>query len=351
MRGGAEPARAPVLAAPLRYGLPALVLAGAGAVSLFALPALRAEDQSAVVAAAVTLDLTVVLPGLVYFLLVRSKRLPWIAIVPTFVVGYAVAMATLPEAHHGVLDAIRLLAIPAEIGLVAYLALLARKTFKRASRAEGDFATRFRFAARDALQARIPADILTTEVSILYHAFRWRRPPPDSEGSFTVHREANYLTVVIGLTMVLLVETVALHALVWLWSATAAWILTGLSLYAYIWLVGDYRAMTARPIRLTPTHLSMRMGVRWEAEIPLTQIASAEPLGAREEVPGSDTLVAALLGQPNLMVKLEEPVEVIGMYGWRRTVSGLRLRVDGAPELRAEIQRRIVPSEGNNARR
>lgn len=321
----------------LHYGVPVLVLAGATALSLVGLPALQDESESRVVAAAVALDFTVAAPGLVFLLLVRTRRVPWTVIVPTFVIGYALAVATIPRRHQDIVETMRLAAIPAELALVAYVVLLTRKALAGARAGSDDAATRFRWTARRVLGSRVPADILTTEIMILYYAFRWRRPPPPGARSFTLHREAGYLSVLIGLGMALLVETVALHLLVRQWSGIAAAILTGLSLYALIWLVGDYRAIAARPIRIEPTHLAIRLGLRWEADIPIDRIAGAEILRSHRAKPARDTLVLALLSQPNLLVRLDAPVEVTGMYGLRRTAGELWLRVDGAEKLCAEL--------------
>jgi len=327
----------------LRYGAPVLVLAGAAALSLFALPDLQDGGDSRIVASAVALDLTVAVPGLVFFLLVRTRRAPWIAVVPAFVVGYAVAVATLPDQHQGILEKIRLAAVPAELILVTYLVWLTRKALASAPRGAGDVATRFRALARRVLGSRIPADILTTEMMILHYAFRWRTRPAKSADSFTVHRRAGYLAVLIGLAMVLVAETIALHLLVSQWSRAGAWILTGLSLYALIWITGDYRAIVARPMLMAPTHLSMRLGIRWEADFPIDQISQSSLLEPHRETRTRDILVAALLGQPNLKVRLKEPVEVIGMYGLRRTVGELWLRVDDAETLCEGLRHLLDP--------
>jgi hypothetical protein len=319
------------------FVLPAAVLAVAGGVSLFALPRLADDFQAKVVAGALALDFTLVFPALVSIPLVRARRVPWLVVFPAFAVGYAAAMATIPEQHQGSLALMRLLVVPAELLLVGYLVVVARRAYLAARGGDGDFATRFRSAARRALRSRVPADILATEVALLYYALRGRSSPPPAR-SFSVHREVGYLSVVIGLIMVLLVETVALHVLVGRWSTGGAWILTSLSSYAVLWLVGDYRAIAARPTRLTPTNLQLRVGVRWEAEIPIGQILEVAPLRSRRERPGRDTLVAALLGQPNLRLRLEEPIEVICMYGTLRRVREIWLRVDGAARLVKELR-------------
>ena len=254
-------------------------------------------------------------------------------IIPTLVVGYAVAAATIPSQHQGLLEAMRLLLVPIELCVVVYLVVLTRRALASAASGDGDFATRFRAAARKVLGSRIPADILTTEISILYYAFGSWRSQPRSPGSYTVHRQVGYLSVVIGLTMVLFVETVAVHLLVTQWSPIAAWILTGLSIYVVVWLVGDCRAM-----RLAHSASQRRTCCcAWACGGKLTSrvasIVHVDLLIPQNESPNRDTLVAALLGQANMRLKLTDPNEVIGMYGIRRTVQEIWLTIDGAAAL------------------
>lgn len=331
----------------MRYATPVLALATATALALLGLPGLRQESQVQIAATALALDFTLSVPALVFFLLVRAKRAPWIAIIPTFIVGYVLAMATIPERHHAVLDVMRSVLVPAELVLVSYLVVVTRRAFKGVSGSEGDFATRFRAAARRVLGSRIPADILTTEIAILYHAFRWRRRSGALPGSFTVHREVGYLAILVGLLLVLVVETIALQALVTMWGAAATWILTGLSLYAIFWLVGDYRGLNARPTRITSTHLSLRVGVRWEAELPLDHIIGVDLVRGDEARPGRDTLVVALLGQPNVKLTLKEPAVVMGVYGMRSNAREIWMRVDRVEGFVQLLRRSIVAVETN----
>jgi hypothetical protein len=311
------------------YGLPGVVLAGAIAASRMA--------EERVVAAAVALDLTITAPALVYLLLVRTGRVRWTVLLPVTVLGYALAAATIPEAHQSVLTPFRALAILAEIGLVTYLVLAARKALAGLPGGEADIATRFRLAAERALPSRVAAGVLTTEAMLLYYALRWRREARD-DGAFTVHREVAWLPLLFALGMALLAETVAIHFLVRQWNATAAWVLTGLSLYALLWLVGDTRALVSRPIRVTATHLRFRFGMRWEADIPLDRIAEVCALPASDDTTSREQrLTAVLLGEPNLRLRLKEPVEVPGLYGWRKKAVEVRLRVDNVAGLLAML--------------
>lgn len=312
---------------PWRYAVPGLVLVGAVLLSLFVVPGRPAGVETTVVASALTLDLTVGVPVLVYLFLVRTQRWPWIALVPTAVVGYVLATATLPEQHHTVLEVLRLLVIPAELALVTYLLVQAKKVFASAPDRSDDFVTRFRWTARQVLGSRIAADILTTEVGILYHAFHPGASRVQDHRAYTVHRETGYLSVLLGLLLVLLVETLALHLLVSQWSAIGAWVLTGLSVYALIWFVGDYRAFAARPVRLGASHVLVRVGLRWEVTLPLDAIAAIEVHPSLKDKP-EEALSVVVLGRPTLRLTLRHAVQVIGVYGMRKTTDDIWLHVD-----------------------
>jgi hypothetical protein len=321
----------------LRYALPIAVLASAALLARHALPGLEGADLQ-VASVALSFDLTVTVPGLVYLLLVRTRRAPWIVLLPAFALGYALALATIPPGQRTLLDALRWGIVPAELALLSYLVVAGRRALRAAPATAGDFATRVRGAARAALKARVPADILATEVAILHHALRVGRAAREGAGDYTSHRGTGYGSIVLGLVLLLLVEVFPLHVLVSRWSDAAAWVLTALSLYALLWLVGDLRAMSARPTRLWPERLSVRLGLRWEAEIPIETIDRVEAVGSDPIEPGSDRLVLTLVGPPNVRLRLNAPVEVTGMYGIRRTTRDLWLQVDRVSEFREAVR-------------
>lgn len=334
--GGARgPVRLP--GAALAWAAPLAVFAAASLLAVLRLPALEPGPRSTVVASALALDLTVTAPALAWVTLVRTRRVPWIVLPPAFVVGYVLALATLPGEQGAVLDALGWLAAPAEGALVAWIVVRARRAYAAAPAGPADFATRFRVAARRTLGSRVPADILTTEIAVLYHAFRPRGPSrgPGAD-SFTVHREAGYPAVASVVALLVVVETSAVHLLVGLWSTTVAWVLSGLGVYAIAWLLGDGRALGARPTRVTATHLRLRVGLRWEADVPRSRIAEVRRLRPGDASEG-EGLRAVVIGAPNVRLAFHEPVEVTGMYGIRRRVRVVRLRVDEADRFCAAL--------------
>ncbi|MFN0131849.1 MAG: hypothetical protein ACKVW3_04840 [Phycisphaerales bacterium] len=319
----------------LAFGLPPTTLLVASGIA--GSPALASRPDAPLVAAAAALDLTLTVPALVCFLLVRARRAPWIILVPTFILGYTIARALLPATQTSFLDTIGLLIFPAEAIVIAWLVGQAIRGFSGG--AEGDLYDRLNAAAFRMTRRALPAGILATEVGLLIAALRPApRPSPDG---FTMHRTATYGPVVAGLIMAIAVESVAVHFLVRIWSHTAAWALTASSIYAFLWLVGDARAIAQRTTTFTRDTLRLRLGLRWSADVPLDQI---ETCSTWRGAPPKGSRAIALLGTPNVHLALKSPIDVKGVYGLRRRATQLFVRVDEPDEFVAVIAR---PSAAN----
>ncbi|NWF89736.1 MAG: hypothetical protein HXY50_09790 [Ignavibacteriaceae bacterium] len=319
-----------------RYALPAIALISAALISMFELENINHDYKKNVVASALAIDMIVVFPSLIYFLLVRVKKIPWIAVIPSVVIGYTIVLITFSENQKHLTDLVRLLVIPAEIILISYLFIKTRKLFSLMSETNEDFVSRLRTTAYKLLGNRFSADIITTEIGIIYCAFKKKLKLKTDTNYFTVHKKSGYGSVLAGLFIVLFVESVAVHFLLAQWSTTAAWILTGLSIYAMVWFIGDFRAFSLRPIFVTNTHLFLRVGLRWEAKIPLDIIVGAEKISDIKN--SNDVLKIKVLGEPNLRLKFNYPVQFVGMYGIRKTTSELMLQVDDVSEFCSELK-------------
>jgi hypothetical protein len=98
----------------------AAITATVYAVSLLVVARMPRAARPEVLAGAVLVDLAVVVP-LVYFLLfLRGKRWP-VGLVPVFLLRLAGASLILPGDYRQLLPRARMLALPAELGLVAYV--------------------------------------------------------------------------------------------------------------------------------------------------------------------------------------------------------------------------------------
>jgi hypothetical protein len=310
-----------------------LAAGGVYAAALAVAAALPRIGDAGVVAAALTADLALVVPALYWLILVRGRGWPKFSVAPVFLASLAGAAAVLPDDHEGALGAFELLAVPAELALIAYLLTRAVGTARRLRAAGGgDLFERLRERAREVLVAPAVAEVVAFEIAILFYAlFAWRAEP-DTAGARAVfghYRRMGYGAALAGLLLALGAEIVPVHLLVALWSPVAAWALTLLGLYSVLWLIGDYRALRLRPSVVRGEVLELRLGLRWTARVPLASIRSVRHTGAHppaRSTPGY--LRAVVLGEPRHLLELSAPVEVLGPYGWRKRVRLIGITVD-----------------------
>ena len=115
--------------------------------------------------------------------------------------------------------------------------------------------------------------VVAYESAVLYYAvIGWFRSSEQHAKSFSVYRNVAYVALMIAVMIVLVVETAAVHLLVRLWSPMVAWILTSISAYTLVWLIGDVHAVGLRPVQVSGRMLYLRIGLRWTMSIPVGSI-------------------------------------------------------------------------------
>jgi hypothetical protein len=301
----------------------------------------RIQDANAV-AVGVTCDLVLLVPALYYLLLVRGRHWPAIGLVPVFIIGLLAASWILPADHQDLLTGFEWAAVPMELGLLGYIGWRAaasiRGVRRRLREGHADAFTAIRGAARETIGSPLVADVLAQELAMFWYAFcSWRSPLPRAGDGFTSYRKNNYGVFLFAIVMVLVIETLAVHLLVHtLWSGAVAWILTGVSLYALLWMIGDWQALRLRTTIVTPERIHIRLGTRWEVEIPRASVLYLGPPKHTDVV--ARPLKLGLLGDPNVEIRLSGPVTARGMYGLRRTSSIVRLQVDDPETLSWELK-------------
>lgn len=276
-------------------------------------------EHPGLLSAAATLDVTVVLTLLCWWILGRSFGWSALALVPLFLATLVLASRVLPDGT-AALRALHLAAVPLELVAVAW-------------------------AVR---RARTPGrlhDVLAYEAEVLGTALGgWRRPALPAE-ALTVHRKAAWGAVVGALLLVTAAEVAAVHVVVSRWSTTLAWVFTALGLYGALWLLGDWKACRARPLVLEGGTLSIRFGLRWKVDVPVDRIASVRvasgPGLATESAPD---LRLALPGAELVVLELDRPVTAVGIYGLRREARTLALGLDEPRRLADLLSRAGVAS-------
>ncbi|GMV03842.1 MAG: hypothetical protein AMXMBFR53_01240 [Gemmatimonadota bacterium] len=276
-------------------------------------------DHPALLSTAATLDVTVVLTLLCWWILGRTFGWPALALVPLFLLSLVVAGRVLPEVTRS-LRVMHLAAAPLELAAIAWVV--------RKARSPGRL-----------------HDVLAYEAEVLATALGgWRRREPPA-GALTVHRKAAWGAVVGALLLVTAAEVAAVHVVVSRWSPALAWVLTSLGIYGALWLLGDWKACRARPLVLEDGTLRIRFGLRWKVDVPVDRIvavrvASGPGLATK---PAAD-LRLALPGAPQVVLELDRPVTAVGIYGLRREARTLALGLDEPRRLADLLSRAGAPS-------
>ena len=92
------------------------------------------------------------------------------------------------------------------------------------------------------------------------------------------------------------------------WSPLAANVISLLSIFGLVLFIGEYRAMSRRPISLTQTHLIVRYGIYNPLYIPLDNIETVSP--HNEFVPRSNEVNRYnFSGVPNIEIKLIKQID------------------------------------------
>jgi len=268
---------------------------------------------------AATFDLVVALPAAWWLLVVRpgiaSKR----SILRAACIGVVVC-ALLFGAR------MRVLAIPIELLLL----VVAFRAGRAAMKAGGDADQRIRAACAGVFGDNVAARVVATELSVLYSAF----DPANREQGFTHGQKAGWSAVAFALGLVTVAEAIPIE--IWLsrFGAVFTAIAAGLHLYALLWLLGDARALRNRVTRIDGEVLRLRLGLRWQANIPREAIESVEVGPAP-----AGSLRLKVLGAPNLVIRLRFPMEVRGPLGISRRSKTLAVQVDDPRGLAGALAR------------
>ena len=164
-------------------------------------------------------------------------------------------------------------------------------------------------------------------------------------GQNFTYRSARSGSLLTGIGIALLAETLVLHLWIVGRHPLIAWVLTAISIATLAWLAADYVAMGGGAIRLEGEHLRLDVGRRFALRVPRSSLASVVQPEWRD-VPeagtsaASDYLNLMKPAAPNVLLTLTEPSRVRIAGGILRTVRRIGLHVD-------EPQRLVEALEGD----
>lgn len=268
------------------------------------------------IAVGLALDLTVTAAAATWWLGVRGGRLPGQA--PFVVLGAGVLTARLLLPAEGARVAIGI-----GVGLEALvLATIAARIPRLIRGLHLPALLRLADALESVGVPRWLAGILATEASMLGLALTgWVRRAP--RRGFTVHRTHCSIAIDVVLAGMIVLETFVAHLLLARVSDVAAWISTGCSAYALLWLVGDAHALRLGRVRIERDDVVIEVARRWAAVVPRRTIVAV-----REAAAVAEGAIDLAIEVPTVEIELSAPVTARGPFGRTRTGTRVALTID-----------------------
>ena len=277
---------------------------------------------------AVAADLTLTAAALFWLLAVRPGHAKPAALIRVLVLGLAAARLLVG------LRALGVIAIAVEAAITITLIVRGRRVVRelRALRREGHgLAAALDIALRAAIPVPLLASVLATEIATVWLALTgWFRSAP---GGFTMHRRSGVVLILGVLSVLSVIEAVAMHLILIRVAPTLAIVLSALSAYGLIWLIGSAHAVRLTPLRFTPAGVVIERGALRRVTVPRDAIASAAPIAI-----GVSDAIDLSYTDPNVLLTLHTPVEVHGPFGRRRSSSKLLLSIDDRDAFLAQLQ-------------
>jgi len=289
------------------------------------------SHRAILVSVALPLDLMIGLPTLFYFLVIRRLKLPLAFLMPVIGIGWLFVFNVAKPENMTAMFVIATVAVAAElsIGLSEFRRI--GKVFLEAKRASDDPRDWFFLPSNALVRNKKATAYIVAELTMAYYTFfSWRKKPlvPHGAQAFTYHKETAFIYLMVFLICFSPVEIIALHLLISIWNPVVAWVVTVLTVYTLLYLLGDVRATILRPITVSATTLGLNLGLRLSAKIPLPSIESVS-----SKDPGfskGESLDMSAFGSANTWITFKEPVEVEMLFGIKKKVKAIVLTVDNA---------------------
>lgn len=278
---------------------------------------------------AITLDLVFTSP-ILYFLLIRKKKISKFTVMPFFVAGLVISTLVIPESHQYALNQIKTWFLPivelTVFSVVVYQIRRVRKAVKASQAEEPDFLAALRKGASSVFPEKL-AQILTIEIGMFYYAFIAWKKTTYKPHEFSYHKESGLQGLLGAFLAVVCIELFATHLLLMNSYPTLSWVLSILSLYSAIQIFGLIKSIPRTPARIENDELLLRMGIFKEVRVKIDQIETIELTMA--DYPKEDKLYQKIaLFDHNCIIHLKEKETITGLFGLKKEAQHLILNID-----------------------
>lgn len=291
---------------------------------------------------AITVDLLLTVP-LVYFFLIRTSKIPNTTVVPVMIIGLLIGSYFLPKESQHYLELFKYWALPIiELSVLTIVIVKVRRAIKTYNNLKGttpDFYDSLKKVCHEILPSKLVIPF-ATEVAVFYYGFiDWKKRPINPH-EYTYHKKSGTPAVFGAFLFIIVIETLALHFLLLKWSPVAAWILTGLSTYTAIQIIGFAKSLSKRPISLETNTLTLRYGILNETQISYSDIDSV--VLSKKELE-KDKLIQTLsplgaLESHNVLITLKRENTLTGFYGMKKPYKVIGLHLDEPNDFKERLE-------------
>lgn len=296
----------------------------------------------------VTYDLMLFSPLCFYF--ISGRKAPKFLIGLFVSAGVITAYFLLPDSQKLHFNLIRFVFLPlveiAILGSVIYFSWKTIRGLRNETKATNpDYYSVFQNTGVTVLQSERAGKIFGSELAMFYYFFSGWKTQPISADAFAHDKNSGSLALFWVVVLILMGETLALHLMLHTWSAVAAWIFTGLSIYTVVMILAHINAYKNRPHELGANELILRNGIFGTLRIPYGEIAEVTLTSKDPVVKTKKIYKMAILGEMeshNVIVTLKNDLHASLIYGISKTCDTVLFDVDNSKVFKARLDAKIL---------
>lgn len=295
---------------------------------------------------AIILDLVVTIP-MAMAVIFHKKNISKFYVLPILLFGVLLVGKLIPLEYQGSFYLIKYLLIPiVEITIVftvirkVYLTIDQHKGAKKSGHTHVDFYDGLCISVEEHIPKRV-AHLVINEIATIYYLLNWNTYLlKDSEYSY--HKKGGGAIISYVLLCLVAVETFVAHVLLEKWNSTVAWVLTILSLYTMIQILGMIKGTKFRPITIKDNILHLRYSFINEVAIPIEDIIDIEETRRSLSTRDSTVMLSALgeLETQNLVIHLKHKFTLKRIYGLESSFKSIGIFVDEKDRFLEELTSR-----------
>ncbi len=167
---------------------------------------------------------------------------------------------------------------------------------------------------------------------MMYYGFIKWKSAKLSENEFSYHKKNALISILAGFTIIIIAETIGLHAWLVKWNPIVGWIISFLSAYTALQFFALLKSIPMRPIVIDHENnmLHLKYGYFTEQTINFDSIAKVKSHTKDLPEDKSITIFSPLGGirEHNLVIYFKKELVFSGIYGIKRKAKALAIFVD-----------------------